>query len=164
MNWIYIFVFFVTSIITAIGFHLDRTVWKEIGTISNNETLRYNVVHGLVDMDFINDWYYFTGVKCTSGEKQCFENNLNLFYDEDGNLKTKQVIYFTNDDLNFSFNSNWYKNGDNIQDLNSKMVYMVVIPPLNKLWELQWIKRLNIVLHSQKPIESEFLLSRFWLK
>ncbi len=165
INWVIVFAMIVLATTFVLWNRITWTIWKEIRNLEQSKSMYKNNIDGIVDLDWIKDWYTFTGVKCTDGISKCFENNLNLFYSSNGKLKTKQVIYFTNDTLSVDFtDSNWYKNWDNIKDINSKIFRWVYIPPLDKLWNLVWIKDLNILLNSQSNLKERFFLSPLWFK
>ena len=164
VNWLIVFVSFVVVVVFALWNKINNTNWKEIRMLEQNRTMYENGSNWIVDMDWINDWYYFTGVKCTSWIEICFENNLNLFYNSSWDLKTKQVVYFLNDTWSFEFTGKWYKNWDNIKDLNAKIFRWVYIPPTDHLGILAWIKELNVLLNSHNNLKDKFYFSPLWFK
>jgi len=144
---------------------ITSTIGNKIRNIEWNNSIYLNSSNWIVNIDWIKNNYSFTWIKCTSGVDICFNNNLNLFYDSNWDLKTKQIIYFTNNNLSIDFTKpDWYKNGKNIKDINTKLLRGVYIPPLDQLWTLAGIKNLNILLWSQSNLKEKFFLSSLWFK
>lgn len=164
INWILLFMTVMLVVSWALSSKINWTIWYEIKQMEQNEKMYQNWVNWIVNMSWINQWYTFTGVKCNGSVTKCFENNLWLFYNNKA-LITKHVVYFTNNDLKVNFTKKgWYKNPENIKDINSKIYRWVYIPPISQLGVLAGMKDLNILLNSHSNLKNKFYLSPLWFK
>ena len=94
-----------------------------------NKTLMWQAtIHWLVDYDFINQNYSFTGIVCKDNITKCLDDNDIVFFDNNWKIKKKTVYYFLSTGLNFYLTGDWYKKRKNIEELYNKTRFIIWLP------------------------------------
>jgi len=87
----------------------------------------------------------------------CFKNHYINLYDANDRLKMKTIYFFTDSPISFPLVGDWYKNGDNIQEVLSKLTWTLIIPEKKKyFWPYQYIFNKKMIEEQPDRLE-EFL-------